>query len=356
MKKLLVIIFCLLLSSCFWSDKDKIEDAKKDLLWDDYKQEETKVVDDNGDLSKDISTSLDKYPEEIKESQDSKDIENAKEKIKIDYLTKDQFIILDDISEEDLSWFEVKVTWKTNTQVDKIEVLFSNETSDFPDDQYTLQSFNPWDSTFLYVASSNYRVYDYGENEYIFKAYSWDQVSELKLSLIRDGEDSTIENDTSDSVWYEKKLFWNEDDTVYISFPKSSSFWDPVFLSADTFTYSLINNFEVKKENNLEINCSNITTKLSDDLNTWFYWNTCRDIIKDKWISFYVIRLWEDDNYFYEKHYIDYDHWLYWVYLLEKWTWVDKDNIKDKNDLLKEINDDFKSSWVVDELFRELVR
>jgi hypothetical protein len=79
------------------------------------------------------------------------------------------------------------------------------------------------------------------------------------------------------------------------------------------------------------------------------YWNSCRDIVKDKSIWFYVLRLsWED--YFYEKHYINYEKQEYWVLLLETWIWVTKDMLKEKNDELKLIS--FDKTIKADSVFK----
>lgn len=89
-------------------------------------------------------------------------------------------------------------------------------------------------------------------------------------------------------------------------------------------------------------------------MNTWFYWNTCRDTIKDKGISYYVIRLTDKENYVYEKHYVDYEHSLYTTYEVQSGTGVTKDNISDKNTELKEINDTLQNVALVDSLVKTI--
>jgi hypothetical protein len=81
----------------------------------------------------------------------------------------------------------------------------------------------------------------------------------------------------------------------------------------------------------------------------WFYWNTLRPILWDKWVSFYVIRL-DWDNYLYEKHYY-LENWIYWVVSLEKWTWIDSTNLNDKNSELWNKNEEFTITNITDKLF-----
>jgi len=87
-------------------------------------------------------------------------------------------------------------------------------------------------------------------------------------------------------------------------------------------------------------------------INTWFYWNTCRDITKDLGIYFNVLRL-EGEKYIYERHYLDFKHNLYGVYELETGTGVTQDTIAEKNNELKER--EFSSLEVVDMLMRDIV-
>jgi hypothetical protein len=89
-------------------------------------------------------------------------------------------------------------------------------------------------------------------------------------------------------------------------------------------------------------------------MDSWFYRNTCKEIVKDKWISFYVIRL-DWDDYIYEKHYIDYIHWFYWILEIEKWQNVTKNNIAEKNTELKGNNDTFDKTDITDKIFKEIV-
>ena len=121
-------------------------------------------------------------------------------------------------------------------------------------------------------------------------------------------------------------------------------------------TYSDLKGLEIKKEINSDLTCENLTEHLVDNIDTWFFWNTCRPIETDEWISFFVVRLDWDDKYVYEKHYYLSYQWIYWVQELEVWTGVTDKNIWEKNTELKEKNEDFAIIEVADDLFREILK
>jgi len=147
--------------------------------------------------------------------------------------------------------------------------------------------------------------------------------------------------------------------------PVWTDFWTPVSLWDSKFTYSDLKWLEVKYQEyeKKDVNCWNITEFLQKDLNTWFYWNTCRKIVSDDdGISFYVIKLSDDkEEYIYEKHYILYKKWYYWIHELLSWISVDKENIsmdiQAQNSELREKNTtDFPVLEIVDNLFYEIVK
>ncbi len=142
--------------------------------------------------------------------------------------------------------------------------------------------------------------------------------------------------------------------SLEIDLPKSAEFGDPVSLGATSFTYSNIDTLEVSQRT-VTVNCDGLTEFLTEEINTWFFWNTCRDIIKDKGISFNVITLGDEDNYVYTRHYVDFVHGLYGTYQIDTGTGVTKENISDKNTELKEQADSFPSIAIVDRLMREIV-
>ncbi len=338
MKKILfTILLSILMFSCSWWNQ-KIEDAKKDLLQNKSNlSTETKNADDV----------LEK--EEVKK-------EKIANNIKIKYLTEEKYIKLDPIDESQLKTWEIKITWETLSYVDKIEVSFINKTSDFPEDNYTLKKFKAWWDSFKYIASSRFRVLDFWENIYTFKAYSGEKVSMLELIIyLKEPDDEEIDNkNEKQKEDFEPKLIWTEDDTVFLNLPVSDDFWRPILLWEDIFTYSLIDELKIQKKNVWDLTCENLTEFLKENINSWFYWNTCRDIEKDKWISFYVIEL-NGENYIYEKHYVDFIHGFYWIQWLEKGEWVTSDIIKEKNDELKEQNDNFSVLEKTDLLFKKIV-
>jgi len=196
--------------------------------------------------------------------------------------------------------------------VDKITVSFTNKTSDYPDDFYTLKTFKPGTRIVLAL---------------------WE-------------EDESVED--------ESKLVGVEENVELVDLPTSQSFGKPLMLGEDAFTYSEIDNLEVKKISVPELSCDNVTDFLSNNINTWFYWNTCRDLLKDKVITFYVVKL-NGEEYVYEKHYVDYVNSFYGVYDVQTGTWITKDNIAEKNKELKALNEEFENTTQVDRLFKEIV-
>ena len=340
---ILTFSIILLLSSCFSSNNENVDNAKKEfwIIKEDVKQEDE--LDINPPFEEDQQEE-----DQQEEDQQSYDLPT----FEVIYDTSNRFIEIDDIFDSEIKLPKIEISWEVLAYVDKIEVSFSNEDSSYPKDNYTLTKFKPWDKTFVYYASSDFEVLDYGRNLYTISAYSWDEVSKVDLII---NIPKILTPPENKEITYEKKLIWDGNDTLYMSFPESESFWKVIFTWTDTFTYSNIDNLEVKKVISEKVLCDWITEYLTEKLDSSFYWNTCGDIIKDKWISFYVVRL-VGDNYFYEKYYIDNDNSLVGVYLIETWTWVTSENIKEKNDLLKQVNQDFKAVELVDDLFREIVR
>lgn len=364
MKKILsLFIITLLLSSCFWA-QGNLDDAKKELWVINNNSTNTWV---NSSTWTDAISVKDWGIEEIDNVDDSSDIniKSAKPTYSIEELTTEQFIELEDLSKKIPNIVDsIEIIWKTLTHIDKIVVNFVNRDSDYPIDKYTLSQFKPWDKTFVYRAKSQFKVLDYGLNEYVFEAYSWNEISKLQLNIFvpnPSDDEKTTPTVWDDSITYEKKLIWeDEEDQTYLSLPKSSAFGDPLSVW-DTITYSNINSLEIKKEevsSNI-VNCSNLTDYLKTRISTWYYWNTCRDIVEDKGISYYVLKLsW--DTYTYEKHYVDYNHGLYGIYIVKSGIEANNENIASdialKNEELKNQNDSFSEVATVDSLFKEIVR
>ena len=289
MKKLLVLLVSLVF--LFWCFKDNntedIEKAKDDILNGTISEENTETWDlltSDENLDNIWNTDL----EEISENE---------EWVVINPIStwKEALIEIEDLSSVDLYSWEFYIKWKTLKKVDKIIVNFSNETSTYPPDTYTLKEFKAWDDTFKYMASDRFKTLDYWLNTYIFSAYAWDEVYKIKVEInIPEKNESNLEE--------------NEDEEIEIT-PAS---WD----------------INTQKKDLSDVNCENLTDYLVK--NYWYvYWSQCRDIKKDKSIWYFVLRLkWE--SYYFEKHYVDYDKQEYSVLPLDTWSWVTKENISEK--------------------------
>lgn len=356
MKKIIILVFLtLFLSSCFWDSQEVIK-AKKD-LW--IIKENPKVLQQE-------------TPQDLQQKKAKNTINDLSEdpRISITQISGKPLLKLDPLKYSDFKNWYAKITGTTLWQVDKIKVDFSNENSIYPNNSFVLKKFKSWWKTFLYNANSKYKVLDFWLNKYLFTAYSWDSKSVLELKvLVSVNDDEYLDWKTKKQNSFEKQeetkkteLIWDENDLVFTKLPEWGDFWNVVKLWEKSFTYSDIKWLEIKKEILSKINCTKnedtdeyfVTEFLSDRQKSYYYWNTCRDLIKDKGISFYVIRL-DWDKYFYEKHYIDLVHWFYWIYELESWEWVNKDNISEKNKELKAKNREFKNTEIVDNLFKKII-
>ncbi len=325
MKQLIIsIILFLFLASCGTSQE--VSQAKETLLTPWEQPEETIVVEEQAIVENKPALT---HPVEIVS------------------LTSENPLTFDEISPDVLNTWEVRITWTTDGSVEKIQVLFSNPTSSYPDDDYTLKEFVSWWDTFVYNASSRNQVLDYGENTYIFRAYTPGEVAETKI-ILRIPE----KNITSEPKGREDQLVGTEDNTVFLSLPTSSYYGEPIRLGEESFTYTQVKWFEAKKELLPEVTCETLTEYLTENINTWYYWNTCREIDDGKWLSFNLIYL-DGDTYIYERNYFDFVHWLYATYELQRGTWVSSENIAEKNDELKQM--DFPNEQIVDSLVNDII-
>ena len=351
MKKIIIVLFLILaLTSCFGDSKEVIN-AKKDL------------------------GVIEKTQQDLNNENNQNNIKDLSEdpRISIKQISGKKMIELDKLKYEDFKKWNANITWKTLGKVDKIKVEFSNENSDYPNDSFVLSRFKPGDKTFLYHANSKYKVLDFGLNKYIITAYYWDKKSVLELDvLVSINDDKYIDwkakkdiskTETKEEETKTKELIWDENDIVFTELPEWWDFWNVVKLWEKSFTYSDIKWLEIKKEIFPKINCGKnpdtdkyyVTEFLWEKLNSYYYWNTCRDLVKDKGFGFFVIRL-DWDKYIYEKDYIDLVHWFYWTYELETWTGVTKENIAEKNKELKAKNKDFENIKIVDNLFKKIIK
>lgn len=345
----LVLLLTLILSSCFTS-QDDVNKAKQN-IWIIEMNNTNEFIDTNdswGNIGLKKEDIIDDIEEKIELIEEEKI-----EKIIIKSLTKEQFLEFDDLSNEDIFDKEVEIKWKTLWKVDKIIVTFVNNDSEFPVDTYTLKQFvSGWD-TFLYRAFTKYETLDDWENIYVFEAFSWDISTKLQITInvIPEKEEVTIdprveEVEKNNTVYEEIELS---------DLPVNATFWTPVELWNGKISYTDLKWLEIKRDVNPTLTCENLTSVLADKVDSWFFWNTCRPIEGEEWVSYFVVRL-DGDNYVYEKHYYLSYKWLYGIQELETGTWVDSKNIAEKNAELKLINDDFSILEVSDELFKEILK
>jgi len=342
MKKLIILTVPFLLFSCFWKNKE-LDQAKKDLLWE-----------NNNIINKDIIIENENNNQNLDEIKENK-IQNPKndsyyEIINI-YWWED--FKINDIENVHLIKDEIVLKWNIiNNNIDKINVTFKNTDSNFPNHTHTLKQYKKWDIVFTYNAFKKFDVLDYWLNQYIVEAYIWNEIiqkTQLNIFLI---DKTNIKNNENNLKQINKNI-WNIDNNVFISLPeKESTYWFPVWTWTESFTYSKINNFEsVKNDNIYNLDCDWITDFVILNFGL-SYWNTCRPIWNDI-ISFNVLRL-KEEKYLYEKHYADKKYWLYWILLIEEWTWVLKENLSSKNQELKEYN--FDTITIVDDLYKDIVK
>lgn len=319
MKRIIFMLLALFLTSCFFSsdNNEEIEKAKQEIIWT-WAFDSSKQLNNNSN-SWITDEALVESNEEIKDPS-----------VEITQISKwDPIIEIDDLTKKDFYSWEIEITWKTLWKVDKIDVYFINKSSIYPEDLYTLKQFKSWDSTFKYMASSWFKTLDFWLNEYTFTVYSSWNVFKLKININIPEKDKLVVEEHTELI---EKLVTNLND------------WTEV----DNEIFTDISNLKVKELKVENIKCDNITDYLTETYD-YPYWNTCRDIIKDKSIWFYVLRL-EWDKYKYEKHYVNYEKSLYWTLLLEEWYWVSVDMLIDKNKELKV--KEWNNTLKVDELLK----
>lgn len=325
----LLIVLVISLSSCFWASKDDISKAKEWLL------------NEEKSLEEQFEENIAKFEEIEKELQEQKE-----EKFAINYIWENKFIEIDDLANKDLTKLELEITWKTNTNVDKIIVNFSNPTSNFPVDNYTLKTFKAGDKTFLYRAFKKFETLDYWKNTYIIEAYSWEEVSKVELIVNVEKENVLINQDENNI----------ESEILDISsLPTWDYYWNPVSLWNWKVTYSDIKWLSIEQISwtGITLDSDSINSFLASKYKSWFFWNSLRPISWQEGVSFYVIRL-EWEKYYYEKHYYT-NSWFYWVLELESWIWIDVSNISGKNNELKEKNEWFVIVTIADMLFKKIL-
>lgn len=297
MKKIYIAVICFfLLTSCFWAKDESIDTAKQELL----SQTQTGIELPQTQTGWEIETTL-----------------SAQKKVAITYLDEKGYITIDPIDESSINFEEITIRGKAQSGwVDAITVQFSNGESSYPLDSYTLKNYVLWASTFEYHASARQKVLDFWKNEYLFTAKFWEDSSQVKVEIYLDKNEAS-RTAALQATW-SGEIVWEPTNIAGLSLQKMEL--SPLDCSAtDGITEFLL-------------------TKYS-----WAYWNTCRDVVKERSIVFNVLRL-EADTYLYERHYYDFVWGQYGILTLETWTWVDKANMGDKNKELKEKDFSGKSS------------
>lgn len=331
MKHIYIFVVTLLFLASCGTSQEELDIAKKALL----------ENSNSGTVASPVSPEV---------SEPSSPEESTQDGIEIIEFGQNPFLAFNELNIENFRDGEAEISGTTLVPVEKIEVLFSNPDSSFPQDAYVLQTFKSWDTTFTYRASSGFKVLDFGENIYTFRATSSGETSETQI-IVRIAQEQS--EDTQENIWFqETQLIGEEDNTLLLNLPTSSKYGEPIRLWEASFTYSGIKWFEVEKKIIPPVSCETLAQYLSETQSSWFYWNTCRDIVKEKGIYFNLIRL-EGENYVYERQYIDFEHGLFGSFELETGTGITKDTIQEKNTQLKDEN--FPVLEVVDDLMRDIV-
>jgi len=250
----------------------------------------------------------------------------------------------------------------TNSEIDLIRVKFQNDASNFPDDDYVLQTFKKGNPTFLYRAHRQYDVFDDGPNVYTVEWYaSGDRVASIKL-IVTVGDPSTTtpilptpsENDiatrqpetptstpeTPTQTTTAAPL--DEENKNTVKLPKDEATYGHPIQNNGVVEYSNVPGFRVTQEaipkNMVCQDALDDQTDLSTFLFTKYdfqYWNTCVPLANGKWIAANVLIIDKEGNYIYERQYIDTENGIYGKVLLEVGDKTSRNEISEKNAELK---------------------
>lgn len=283
MKKLIFLLFLFWLASCFGPSKEA-QVAKENLL----NNSGNEVISENVEKEESSSPTLSEKVENYSR------VQNLTGALLIDILPVDAF--LPNQESFDLNG---KVLSK---DVTKITVSFENPTSKFPkDENYILQTFKQWQETFLYRAYKKYEVLDEWQNLYRIDAYIGDEVQQSIL--------------------------------LEIFLAPKSQIIPPKEIQMDTQSHES-GKMNFSELNQTQVTCENISETLTQKY-SWFYWNSCRPIIKDESFWVFVLRL-EWETYLYEKHYFDTIQWISAVVVLETGTGITREQLPEQNQIFKE--------------------
>ena len=139
-----------------------------------------------------------------------------------------------------------------------------------------------------------------------------------------------------------------------INTPNFVEYGDPIKTSDTSFVYNQVRWFEIFIQYiDQELTCDDVTEFLTERLQAWYFWNTCRFISWDRWLKFNVLRLsWEE--YIYERHYIDRMSSMYWILTLDRGEWIDHEMLPEKNIEFRDTEFPLIEIW--DGLMAELIQ
>lgn len=361
MKKIIILLILIWITYYAWENmkpNQEVIDAKKE-LW--IQVEEDKNI--TTQAKKEIFQAVDDAVNGVKD--EIKDIiqEEIIPIFSTEYLTDARFLELNTLSEKDLGDGEVELTGKTLESVDKIRVLYTNKSSNFPDDDFTLKKFQSGDTEFLYRAFSRYETFDFGTNIYTFFAYSGEKVSKMELTIYYPNPDEAKKISDQDIKISTESTQTSKIDAT--TFPTGAEYGSPIKMGENKITYSDINGFEIISYIADDLTCDTdvITKTLQDKTSTWSWWNTCRPSEDKKSISFFALNM-KDWAYVYSKHY--YSNKYYAIIELESGSeeaWSDLVTITEKNQWLQSKNNELKIEnenfdilKITDNLFTEITQ
>ena len=355
MKNIILLLIIAVLAYGVWqyaTPNQELIDAKKEL----WIEVDTSIDDKIAQAKKEIFEQVDNAMGEAKDFVDevTEDTQDDQIIFSTELLSWSDILKLDEISEEDLSDWEVDITWKITANVDSIRVLYSNNESDYPDDDYTLQQFVAGGEDFLYRAYSRYQTFDYGTNEYEIILTSWKEESRVKFTMYYPNPDlvdsNSDDNESTTSIDFDNLPAW-------------ADYGTPIKLGENKVTYSDLQWFEVEKHSVLSVSCDSslITKTTAEKTSSWSWWNTCRPSADESYVTYYALNM-KDGEYKYSKHYFSKNY--YAIIELQTWTdewWNSLETVAEKNEWLKNnnnelklLNDTFEITKITDTLFENI--
>gem|GEM_PF-1596540 len=149
----------------------------------------------------------------------------------------------------------------TDPNIDLIRVKFQNDASNFPNDNYALQTFKKGNTTFLYRAHKQYEVFDNGSNVYTVEGYTnGDMVASIQLIVTVGDPNTPTLPDTpptqapttsetpSTPVPTTTAAPLNEDNSTTVKLPKDDSTYGHPILNNGIVEYSNVPKFTVSQE------------------------------------------------------------------------------------------------------------